>query len=91
MYYEVGSTAATATLSITEPHGPTLSKHAVELLLSSASESQRREPRLGCPSRVIPPLSLALAAPGHSETFTDPLDIQPTLIRPRLKVNEQCE
>lgn len=90
MYYEVGSTATT-TLSIPEPHSPTLSKHAVELLLSSASESRRREPRLGCPSRVIPPLSLALAAPGHNETFTDPLYIQPTLIRPRLKVNEQYE
>lgn len=36
----------------------------VELLVSSAaSESRRPEPRLGCPSRVIPPLSLLALLP----------------------------
>lgn len=48
------------------------SPHAVELLLSSAPESQRWEPRFDCPSRVIPPLSLLSLLPGrmrHSVTL----------------------
>lgn len=53
------------------PRSHTL-QHAVELLVSSASESRSREPRLGRPSRVIPPLSLLSLLPGRmrrSRTF----------------------
>lgn len=62
---DVSRKTTTSSTKSGAPRGSTLLEHAVELRVSSASESRRREPRLGCPSRVIPPLALLSLLPGR--------------------------